>query len=263
MRFLIIKVIINEFQKTFLWTEKHKTSFKLNHKEDKKMYEPKPDVKFKPSKEYEFRRVSKEIKHKPFVGLKTRGVPTTVKDVEIRLKEVFIIDNRDPGDGDIYLVCVALDNVNPEPFVLEVKTFESVPDKSKLTIAPGGLAIYRNPPGKIPRFIDFRILIMESDQELRDAGNFISEVREDKGYKDIVDGIKSAVAVSNPVASVFLTAADLLINIIAKLLRMNKDDQIMYLPGYFNDTFDDLGLKYSPFSLENPYAKIHCEVLAG
>jgi len=227
------------------------------------MYKPTPDVKFMPSPEYVFRRVTKDMEPKRIERPISKGVPTTVTDVEIRLKEVFIIDNRDVGKGDIYLTCVAVDNVNPEPFKLEVKTFESVPKKSNLTIGPAGLAIYRNPEGKIPRFIDFRIMIMESDQELRDAGSVISEVREDQEYKDVVKEISTAVAASNPFAAVFVGAADILIGIIARILKMNQDDQIMLLPGYFNDKFDDLGLKYSPFPAENQYAKIMCEVLAG
>lgn len=60
-----------------------------------------------------------------------------------------------------------------------------------------------------------------------------------------------------------LTAATLVVGVISQILKMNQDDQIIYIAGSFNDKIDDLGVKYGLIAHKNKYARVGYEVLAA
>ena len=68
---------------------------------------------------------------------------------------------------------------------------------------------------------------------------------------------------SQPAAGLVIAAADFVIGLVARVLKMNKDDQIMYIAGSFDDKFDDLGVKYGLVTHKNSYAKVSYEVEAA
>jgi hypothetical protein len=226
-------------------------------------YIPEPDVIYRPSGELERFLSMDALPEKASKAIRALSVDPNIKDVEMRLMEVFIFDNRDPGKGDIYLLALVADGLAPEPLNLVVKGFEGVGDNEALQIGPGGLTIYRNPQGNIPRFLDYRIMVMESDQELRDAGELVEEIRGKDQFKLIKDSLIAMAGVGAPIPALISSAVDLLMGLISQVLKMNKDDQIIYIAGSFNDRIDDLGVRYGLIAQKNRYAKVTYQVLAA
>lgn len=227
------------------------------------MYIPKPDIVYRPSGDIEGMLMIDAMPSKAAAALRALSLDPSITDVEMRLKEVFIFDNRDPGKGDIYLVTVVADNLATESFTLEIKTFEDIHDKEALHLGPAGLTIYRNPQDNIPRFLDYRILVMESDQEIRQAGEVLSEIRSNDQFKAVRDNLIAMAATVQPTAALITAATDLVVGLIAQILKMNQDDQIIYIVGSFNDKIDDLGVKYGLIAQKNVYARVAYQVLAA
>ena len=146
---------------------------------------------------------------------------------------------------------------------LEVKTFNDVSDGEALQIGPAGLAMYRNEVGKLPRYLDYRILVAESDQELRDAGSVIEEIRNDGTFKSFRDNLLVLTGAAAPTIALATAAADFAMNLVGRILKMNRDDQLIYIAGSFDDAFDDLGVKLGPVAHKNSYAKVIYQVQAA
>jgi hypothetical protein len=226
------------------------------------MYIPDPDVIYSPSEQVRNLMAFGELPARVSNTLRTMSIDPSVTDIRMSLKEVYVKDTRDLGKGDIYLVTLVTDNLSAEPFTITIKTFEDIHDDERLPIGPGGLAIYRNEPGKIPRFLDYRILVVESDQEIRQAVDVLEQVKEDEQYKSFRDSLSAMVGVSHPATALITVAADFVMGLIARVLRMNRDDQIIYIAGSFDDKFDDLGVKYGQVVHKNQYGKVTYQVEA-
>jgi hypothetical protein len=226
------------------------------------MYIPDPDVIYSPSEQVRNLMAFGELPARVSNTLRAMSIDPSVTDVRMSLKEVYIKDTRDLGRGDIYLVTVVTDNISPEPFTITIKTFEDIHDEEGLQIGPGGLAIYRNESGKIPRFLDYRIMVVESDQEIRQAGEVLEQIKDDEQYLSFRDSLSAMAGVPQPATALITVAADFVMGLIARVLRMNRDDQIIYVAGSFDDKFDDLGVKYGLVSHKNQYGKVTYQVEA-
>jgi hypothetical protein len=226
------------------------------------MYIPEPDVIYSPSEQVRNLMAFGELPARVSNALRAMSIDPSVTDIRMSLKEVYIKNTRDLGKGDVYLVTVVTDNLSPEPFTITIKTFEDIHNEEGLQIGPGGLAIYRNELGKVPRFLDYRILVVESDQEIRQAGEVLEQVKEDEQYKSFRDSLSAMAGVSQPATALITVAADFVMGLIAMVLRMNRDDQIIYVAGSFDDKFDDLGVKYGLVTHKNQYGKVTYQVEA-
>jgi hypothetical protein len=226
-------------------------------------YAPEPDVIYRPSEALRAAAALGTLPTKLESAVQTLGLDPAIRNVRMSLKEVFVIDNRDPGKGDIYLVTLVTDSIGAEPMKLEVKTFNDVRDAEALQIGPAGLAMYRNEPGKLPRYLDYRILVAESDQELRDAGGVIDEVRNDGTFKSFRDGLLKLTGAAAPTIALATAAADFTMSLMGRILKMNRDDQLIYIAGSFDDAFDDLGVTLGPVAHKNSYAKVTYRVEAA
>jgi len=76
------------------------------------------------------------------------------------------------------------------------------------------------------------------------------------------DSIIAATAVGNVAVGLITSASDFVMGLIAILLLMNEDDQLIYVAGSFNDRIDDLGVKYGMIPHENDYVKINYQINA-
>lgn len=217
-------------------------------------YVPVPDVVFRPSMQVKKMEEGGALSPKVMSALKS--LEPTIQNVRMSLKRVHIIDPRDPGRGDIYFVTVVSDGVSSEPIKIEVKTFKDIAAGEDLQIGPAGLTVYRNEPGKIPRFIDYRIEVMESDSEFRDAGAILDEIRKDDTYKSLSDSLIAISGVTVPPASMITSVVDGVMAIVARALKSNKDDQLIYIAGSVDNAFDDLGTKFGDIRHRTDYASV-------
>jgi hypothetical protein len=225
-------------------------------------YAPTPDIVFRPSAALRDAVITGTLPDKVLPSMRSAGLDPTLTRVLMSLRDVTVIDNRDIGRGDIYVVTLVTDNISPEPMTLSVKTFADVEDGASLTLGPSGIAMYRNPAPKVPEFLDFRILVMESDQELRDTGGLIAEVTADPTYVSFRDNLLKVGGVA-PTAALATAAGDFVLGLIGRLLRMNRDDQLIYVAGSFDAAFDDLGTTLGDIVQKTPFARVTYGVRAA
>ena len=220
-----------------------------------------PDVVDRPS---EALRLAAAVGRRPAGAggaMQPRALDPGLQHVRMSLKEVLVIDNRDVGRGDIYVVTLVADNLGPEPIEMAVKTFQDVRKGQRLEIGPTGLAMYRRGL-PLPSYLDYRVLVAESDQGLRDAGAILDEVRADSTYISFRDSLVKVAAASAPAAALATAAADFTMQLVARILKSNRDDQLIYIAGSFDDAFDDLGVPQGLVTHRNEYAEVRYQVEA-
>jgi hypothetical protein len=220
-----------------------------------------PDFEFRPTADIELRLDQNLLPDKATKALDS--LAPSVTDVEMRLKEVFIYDVRDIGRGDVYIASVVGNDLTKEPFTLEVKTFQDVADGSGLQFGPGGIALYRNPKGQIPRFLDFRLLVVESDEEIRDAGQVLEEIKGTDEYTKLRDSLIALAATGQLEVAALTAATDIVMTILIGILKSNRDDQLIYVAGSFNSKLDDLGVAYGLIHNATKYARVGYQVEAA
>lgn len=192
----------------------------------------------------------------------TRALAPSVSQVRMSLKDVLVSDPRDIGRGDIYLVTLVADNVGPEPIEMAVRTFHDIRKGERLQLGPAGLAMYRR-TAPLPAFIDYRILVAESDQGLRDAGGILDEVRADETFKSFRDSLLKVTGATAPTIALATAAADFTMNLVARILKANRDDQLIYIAGSFDDAFDDLGVPEGLITHRNDFVAVQYQVEAA
>lgn len=219
-----------------------------------------PDVVHRPS---ESRRLAAALgvgPQGPAPG--SRALDPSFTRVRMGLKDVLVIDPRDIGRGDIYLVTLVADDVGPEPIEMAVRTFNDIGKSERLQLGPTGLAMYRR-SAPLPAFIDYRILVAESDQELRDTAAILDEVRADETFKSFRDSLLKVTGATAPTVALATAAADFTMNLVARILKTNRDDQLIYIAGSFDDAFDDLGVPQGLITHRNEFVEVQYQVEAA
>ena len=219
-----------------------------------------PDVIHRPSEAQRLAAAAGAAVEAP--GARPRALDPALRHVRMSLKDVLVIDNRDLGRGDIYLVTLVTDNLGPEPMEMSVKTFDDIAKHEHLTLGPAGLAMYRR-SAPLPSFLDYRILVAESDQGLRDAGAVLDDVRADATYKSFRDNLIKVAGATAPAAALATAAADFTMQLVARILKANRDDQLMYVAGSFDDAFDNLGVPLGVVTHRNTFAEVKYVVEAA
>jgi hypothetical protein len=97
---------------------------------------------------------------------------------------------------------------------------------------------------------------LRAGQELRDADAVLDEIRADGTYKGFRDALLAITGATQPTIAPATAAADFAMVLVARILKMNRDDQLIYIAGSFDDAFDDLGVKHGLVPHKNRYAKV-------
>jgi hypothetical protein len=218
-------------------------------------YVPTPDVTFHPSAQLREAVALGTLPDKVAARVSAAALDPDVTNVLMSLRDVTVMDVRDVGRGDVYVVTVVTDSISPEPITMSIKTFNDVADGESLNLGPSGVAMYRNPAPKVPTFLDYRILVAESDQELRDAGKLITEITSDSTFKSFRDSLL-AVGGAAPTVALAGAAGDFVLSLVARILKMNRDDQLIYVAGSFDAAFDDLGTKLGDIVQKTAFSKV-------
>jgi hypothetical protein len=140
-----------------------------------------------------------------------------------------------------------------------------VKDKQTMLFGDSGLVIYSG--DYIPDRLDVQLWVIESDNDVR---NFVLEadkVLDSDAFRGLFAVVEATLAVTNPVVSGVIAVAGVVINILRKKLRENKDDLVGYWQASFNrpehyphgvrdkqDVYDTTGnilVDYTLFGYEN------------
>lgn len=191
-------------------------------------------------------------------------LPATTTQVQLSLRRVFVKRKSDLlGPGEIQVISVVTDGVSTEPIQLHSVVFEGIRRKTELPLGPGGLTLYRTSNGKVPEFLDYRILIVELDEDVRQAGAILDAVRQDVQFDQFRTALLTAATVAAPPAALVTAATDLTLNVLTRLLKADKDDQLLLVQGSFSNTFDALGTRYGLINQRSRSAEISYEMQAA
>lgn len=175
--------------------------------------------------------------------------------IDLRIREVVILDNFDGileqifgGSNEIKLVSLVFDGSSKEPLKFEVGTFPGIDKGKKLPLGNAGLTVYFSEPEQMPRFIDWRLLVIEDDSDVRNAGKIIQQVQKTGEYKEILETI---VGLVNPTWGVVTKITSSVISLIASAMEQNQDDVISLYAASYNLVFDRLGQGVHTFYHEN------------
>ncbi|RNI31171.1 hypothetical protein [Rufibacter latericius] len=219
-----------------------------------------PDVIVSPSKRVRDMVFSEEATAESLI--RETGLPPATTDIRFQLKDVYIKRKREIGRGEIYVVTVIADDASTEPLQLETRVFEHVKNKTHLNLGPTGLTCYRNTPGKIPRFLDYRIMVMEFDGGARDLGAVLTEVQGNQQFQEFKNSISGITNLGAPQIALISGATDFALALTAKLLKGNKDDQLFLVQGSFDNTFDALGVTEGLITQTNQFVEVIYQVQA-
>ena len=190
------------------------------------------------------------------------ALPITTQAVRMSLKSVFINKIGELGKGEIQLISVVTDGVSQEPIQLCSEVYQKVKRKTSLPIGVGGITLYRTEQGRIPPFLDYRILVMELDDGARQAGELLDKVRQDDQFQTFKESLLQVTAFAAPQIALISAATDFTLNIIAKILKANKDDQLFLLRGSFDNAFDSLGVGFGEVTQGNQNITLKYDVEA-
>jgi hypothetical protein len=212
----------------------------------------------------EFGHSQSILRAEAFGHVASRRLPATTQEVQMTLRRIFIRRASDfLGKAEIQVLSIVTDGVSAEPIQLCAEVYSGIKRKTELPLAPGGIALYRTSAGKVPEFIDYRILVMELDDDVRQTGELLDSVRQDEQFKQFRSALLAATALAAPPVALITAATDFALNLVARLLKADKDDQLLLVRGSFSNTFDDLGTKYGLIPHANRNAEIAYDVQAA
>jgi len=200
----------------------------------------------------------------PYGKRRTKGEInwTEITDVEMRIDEITlkktdpkIIDWLMPDEMDVYLSTLAIDDIGPKTTPLNLSV-EKMRGKKGERLPLQEPQIYRNPEGKIPRYIDYWVSLTKSKEKTREAGEILFDVLKDENFNKVVDMLSS---LTNPPVEIIKVASKILLSITAKYLQEVSDKQLLFTAGTLNKNIDNLGVGRT-FEIESDYASMRLKV---
>jgi hypothetical protein len=128
-----------------------------------------------------------------------------------------------------YFICIAIPesgNAKLDKVELSTRYHPKTRRGVKQEMAGEGIQIYG--PANPGEYLAFSILVMESDEDVRKAGETIEELVKSNFAKALG---KVVAGVATPTAAVALEVAERLVREVARLMSKDKDDELFYLPG--------------------------------
>lgn len=211
------------------------------------------DVSFNPSMEL--------IKAREMGNMQTSYTfDPNIQNIRMLVKEILIRRKMEFGKAEIYFLSMITDDASSEPIKMQTQIFENIGRNDYLPLGPEGFTVYRNPTGKMPRFIDYRFFVIESDQAKRDIGEVLGNMDKKDEYKNAKESVLALTGLASPQITLINSALNILSSLVVSFFRGNKDDQLFYLQGSYDAVFDDLGAHYGPVIKGNQYVQLTYEV---
>jgi hypothetical protein len=144
----------------------------------------------------------------------------------ISVKEARILDEQEGwfgGRGEIYVLTAVIDGSGEQP-TFTTKVFEEVRSGDMLPLGEGGMLVglVKNPTW----FVDFHMLVMESDSDIRELGKALGELKESSGLNDAISLVGGLAALDPTGISQVTTAASILFTGVAAVMKRNGDDPV-------------------------------------
>jgi hypothetical protein len=187
-------------------------------------------------------------------GRRRRELPKEVTAVRLQLLAVQVMRGLHgwlgASSNGVIVVSSVVDGLGNEPITFQGKPYFGIKDGDLLPLGPAKdpkavLTVYYR-EGQLPRTLAFSLLVLRSNQGLRDIGGAISGAMADDRYKALSDIVTTAVTAAVPVYGTLLQVAQESIGLIASYLNAKPDDQLGYYQVNYTNRFDDLGVGRHP-----------------
>jgi hypothetical protein len=186
--------------------------------------------------------------------LTPRELPPTATAIRLQILALQVMGGLNGflglGSGGVYVVSSVVDGLGTEPITFTGKAYRGIRDGDLLPLGPTNdpravFNVYlREKP--LPRALSFCLLVVRSDQELRDVGAAVSQVMADDRYKKLAEIATTAVSAAAPAYGTLLQSAQEAIGLIGGYLKVKPDDQLGYYQANYTNSFDDLGVGRHP-----------------
>jgi hypothetical protein len=162
-----------------------------------------------------------------------RGLERNGQGLTVSVKEVRILDEHEGWfgrKGEVYVLTAVIDGSGEQP-TFTTKVFPEVPSGGLLSLDEGGMLVglVANPRW----FVDFHILVMESDSDIRELGETLTELKESSGLSDAIKLIGEVGRFDPTGISQVTTAASLLLSGVAAAMKRNGDDHIGTIHNFY------------------------------
>jgi hypothetical protein len=101
-----------------------------------------------------------------------------------------------------------------------------VKDSQTLLFGEAGLVIYSS--DHIPDELDIRLLVIESDADVRNFALEADKVLDSDAFKGLLIAVETALTVTNPILSGAIAIGGVAVNLLRQKLRANQDDLVGY-----------------------------------
>jgi hypothetical protein len=187
-------------------------------------------------------------------GRRRRELPKDVTAVRLQIVAVQVMRGLNGWLGSssngVIVVSSVVDGLGTEPITFQGKPYLGIKDGDMLPLGPANdpsavfTVYYRE--GQLPRTLAFSLLVVRSNQGLRDIGSAINGAMADDRYKKLSDIVTTAVSAAVPAYGIVLDVAQQSIGLISSYLKTKPDDQLGYYQANYTNRFDNLGVGRHP-----------------
>jgi hypothetical protein len=194
-----------------------------------------------------------------------KELPTGSRGVRLKVNTIQVMDGLQgalgrPAAGGVYVVTSVTDGLGEQPITLQGKVYPGVQNGDLLPLGPQGdttavFNVYLR-EGRLPRLLSFNLLVLRSNEGLREMGRVISRTVQDERFKRLSELVGDAAGAANPAYGIVWQAADEAMSLLGMYLEAKRDDQLGYYQANFTNLFDDLGVgKHPPDRPSMPVGK--------
>ncbi len=185
-------------------------------------------------------------------------IDDTIKNLNLSIDQVKILNKMElVGKAEVLVAWVIADDTSDNPIQMgNTKIFEKLKKNDSLKFGPTGLSIYQNQNGKIPKYIRYSLLVIESDERVRKFGERLESIRSSQAFKTATKSIIATTALAAAPVAAVTAGVDLVLKLLAKGMSMNKDDQMILIEGSYNRLFDDLS-KFKNVNAKSRYVDVN------
>jgi hypothetical protein len=109
---------------------------------------------------------------------------------------------------------------------------DRVKDNQTLTFDEAGMVVYQS--DRIPDQLSLQLWVIESDEEVRQFALGADQVLESDAFKGLTAAVGAALAVTNPVLTAAVGVGGVVVNLLRRKLKANKDDLVGYWQATLN-----------------------------
>lgn len=178
-------------------------------------------------------------------------LPSESRAVRLQLTALQVMDGLDGPLGrakGVYVVTNVVDGASSEPITFHGSAYRNIHNGDLLPIGPQQDAVFTvyHKTRPMPEVLSFNLLVLRSNADLREIGQALTHIREDKTYQQLTAAVSTAVTAVNPAYKVAFAAAQEAFALLGQYLQAKPDDQLGYLQANYTNIFDDLGKGHHP-----------------